>query len=456
MDSRGSAPGGLVDVTVKIGAVDITAYVNEPTIRIDAKFGRSIDSATFEVKDHDGSLPTILPWQDITIVDAGDATNFRFGGIIVDIQDRFEGLTRVMRIACQDYTALLEKAFVPPKIYRAVSFADDAAIIADMFTAAFRDPLTQSDINEINTSTYVDSGRVIQQVVFNRTPLTKAMDTIAGNSGFEWYVDYRKNLHYHDFTTQRSAFDLSDDPDGSATFAISKLARDVDGFGLSNAIEVIGGWTLSSITNELITADNSKTEFATQYHWLSQTGAGLPTVERNDGTEGTPVWTAITMFSEGDSNYAAGANEATWNALQKTLIFGSAPPNLPNAIRVTGRYQIRVRSRVTAKESFDEIGRWVWHKIIDPNIFTLDEARLRAKQEMRERRFGVTIYTGDVERDGLDIGDRILLTHTLFGLTSGAFRVISRLRSQWLGNGVVRYGLTLQVPFGIQTGIAKE
>ena len=38
----------------------------------------------------------------------------------------------------------------------------------------------------------VQSGRPIPEITFNYTPLNSVMDEIAGNSAYEWYVDFWK------------------------------------------------------------------------------------------------------------------------------------------------------------------------------------------------------------------------------------------------------------------------
>lgn len=416
--------------------------------RIKQVLGRAIDTAHFSLLDTAGTLPSMPDGKEVIVEKYGDATVRYFGGIVAQSDEWIDasraGLKRALSLDCQDYTVMLDKAYTPPKLYLVADYANDKAIAAAAFTAAMTDPLTALDINDFDVTTYFEVGRVVQSLTLNRMTLRDFMDLLAGNAAYEWYVDYFKKVHYYFITSQRAAYDLSDDPDESTTFAYSDLHRIKDAFGLANVIEVVGGWTLSDAAEETIAGDASAVRFGTKYIWQALTGETLPQVYKNTGTLGTPVWTQQTVAREGDAN--AGSVNVIWNALQKTLTFATAPANLANAVRVNGRYQVRVYERLSVRESFTTYGRWYWHKIIDPNIFTLQEARIRAQREARIRAFGVKTLRCKVTRDGLRVGDRIRVTNSILSI-SAEWYIIESIVMNGLGGTLVNYELTLREPF---------
>lgn len=433
-------------VKLLIATVDKTAYMEPASFVRNAVIGQSIDRLSLSLLDHDGSLGTITAMSQVIIEKSDDAGVRYFGGVISRINDRIMGLRRQVRLECQDWTVLLDKALAQPKIYYSAAYANDKAIIQDIFARAYTDPTTQQALNQINVDTYVQIGRPIGSLTCNRQTLTQIMNVLAAHAIYEWYVDYFKNLHFYKVDAELSAIHLSDNPNGTTTFAYYDLERDIDAINLANAIIVVGGFGISAADLEYIVGDGVATEYPTSWIWLPLEGETLPQVWRNDGTFAVPVWTQLTVFREGDANYTGGANQMQWNSLQKTLTFGSAPPNLANAIRVNGRYQMRIEVPRYIKESFAEVGIWCWDKIIDSSLRTVGEAVLRAEREALTRKFGVTTYRLKTQTDGFEVGKQVQLTSTTFGLVAEPF-VIERNIMRLLGGTTAEYELTLRRPF---------
>ena len=434
-------------VKLLIGGVDKTAYLEPSSFVRTAMTGQPIDRLSLTLVDHDGGLGTITAMQEIVAEKSDDATLRYFGGLIARIDEAIIGLRREVRLDCQDWTVLVDKVYAPVKIYTPSSYPYDRDIIQDLFLEGFKDPMTPATtVYDINTSTYVQQGRPSQYLTVSRQPLSQLINMLATHSIYEWYIDYSKNLHFYEVDAELSSIHLSDNPDGATTFAYANLRKTIDGIQLANAIMVVGGFNISTADSEIIEGDGAATEYATQYIWFALEGESLPQVWRNDGTLGVPVWTQLTVFRADDPHYAGGANQVTWDSLNKVLVFGSAPPNLANAIRVNGRFQVRIMQSVPYPESKTLVGRWFWYKIIDSNIRTINEAYLRAAREALVRRFGITTYTLRTQADGFVVGKKVQLTNTIFGLSAAEF-TIERSIMRLLGGTTAEYELTLRTPY---------
>ena len=433
----------MPEVKLLIDGVDKSAYLEPQSFIRTAVMANPIDRLSCTLVDHDGGLGNLAAGVDVVVEKADDATIRYFGGILSRINERARGLRREVRIESQDWTILLDRAYVTGQFLSA-TYPTDKSLIQKLFLEGTRNPMTQVAIDVFDVDTYVTaSARTIPKMVVNRTPLNQAMNVIAANAVYEWYIDYFRRLHYYSPDTELSAIHLSDAPDGVTTFSYSGLERDVDGIELANYIEVVGGFTVSDPALEYIVGDATKVELGTAYIWLALVDENLPQVWRNDGTFGVPSWTQLTVFKDGDSSYGGGANEVKWSAFQKVLTFGSAPPNLANAVRVNGRFATRVHWSFPMQDSFDELGRWYKVKVVDPNILSTDAARRRASLEALRRRFGITTYRLRTQQDGFYAGQRVQLTSSLFGLSAEEY-VIERNVMRLLGGTLAEYDLTLR------------
>ena len=101
--------------------------------------------------------------------------------------------------------------------------------------------------------------------------------------------------------------------------------------------------------------------------------------------------------------------QVVWNSFQQVLIFDDdvkPSSTLSNAVLIEGKYQTPIVTSVQVQQSYDRVGRWYTERIVDPNIFSDAEARIRMERERREKQYGVatiscTVYQkGDIADDG--------------------------------------------------------
>ena len=411
---------------------EITPWVQEETLRIQETMGRTINTCSFEMRDLPGSpIPIDLDEfgaADIQIVEASvpydpeqtdinavvssiqDDWNKRiFAGIIASTEENVEGLYRHMSVSAQDYTVLLSKVYIPQYRYTSDQFPTDKSMIQHFFANSFRAPNEYSEITVANlhsqsvleltgfdVDTFVEEGVEVPSMDVNRMELSQAIDQLAGNAGYEWYVDYYQRLHYYLVSdSQASLVDLSD-MESSSTFATySDFSRSNDSVGTANVFEIIGGEQKAGLRDNRETmpvGDGVRHEFGLDRQWIAAADEEQIVVRLSPPNPTTPYdfdsWTRLSVAPEGTS----GADEAdvVWNGSQRLLIFSEAStPGVGVRIYVQGSYTYRLTRHVELPDSYERLGRWFWEKIIDEEIRSEEQADLRIKREIAEKQFGV-------------------------------------------------------------------
>ena len=192
----------------------------------------------------------------------------------------------------------------------------------------------------------------------------------------------------------------------------------------------------------------------------------MPRVSRNIRTDDDPDWERLTVAVE-ESNEADDA-QVTWNSFERVLIFDDAikpSATLSNAILVEGKYQAPIVTSVQVQQSYDRVGRWYTERIVDPNIFSDAEARIRMERERREKQYGVatiscTVYQkGSIENGAIDNplrpGQSIRFTNRGFpgtdenpeGEEINRDYMIDSIQTTFMLGGIPKYDLTLREPF---------
>jgi len=419
-----------MQMTITINSVDLSTSLFEKTsIDIDDVINSRINTCKLTIWDSTGSL-SVSEWQEIIITTTGGATR-HFAGYIVKIGYDLVGITKIWHLECQDYTILLDKALANEKYENKT----DAYILNDVFTTY---------LAEIDASTYVVAGKTHDWLMVNRMTLRNLVDTLARAAGYDWYVDYSKNLRYFPKETNLAPFNISDSPDDSTSYAAEVMKYDKDASALVNRVTVVGGYYLSDDTTwDTIPASGTQTEVALPYVLEPPDGGSQILVYHNTGNDGAPTWTADTVGIDHVDTLGVGGVTVLFNKEEKLLKFAAAPSELDKAVKVTARYHVPVLVRVRHEVSYDTFARWLDDKIVDPNIISRDAAKLAGKAKLVEYALAREVGSYTVtDRDGLVSGQKQNIVNTLRGI-SGDY-LLTRVRIKWLGGTVCQY----QISFG--------
>jgi hypothetical protein len=416
--------------------------------------GSTIDSLSFELQDPDSDLE-IHEGYEVILDEVDTPSNRFFGGIIQSIDYQQVGLGRVIRVTAQDWTTILDQTTIK-KIYDQGGQRGQA-IIKDAFLQAMEEV---KDINEgearvpeFNTSEFVQDDRVIGALSFQGTTLSSVINTIASISGFLWYIDPFKNLHYFPKPNpreedKRAAFQegkhYSDTSDGTTTFPYYGLGIQKE-MANWNAVALKGGRGLTDNRLDLYEGDGSEKEYILgsqdgtmpiHYPPLESGGnsADYVLVELNTGSQGSPTWTTLTVSSE-----AAGgaASDVTWNPNTRVLTFDTAPLDGSNGFRVTGRYFTPLETHIVDSTSITKHSRIFRTSLAVPDIVTRDEAVDLAMAYIRENTDRIS-FTFTSNADQIMPGTIIKLTNTTAGFV-GHEGWIDRVSFRIIGGETMEY-----------------
>lgn len=416
-----------MQVKVKIDAVDLSSYMVEDSLHIESVITRRIDTCSLSVDDISGSVD-IDEEDEIIISNTGETIRY-FAGYIKELKIDVIGIMKRFVCKAQDYTVLLDRA-IANKIYEDKT---DAYIINDLCT---------SYLNEVDGSTYVTAVKTYDRIVFNRVTLKEAINTLAANAGFDWYLDYNKKLHFFAKETNLAPFGISEDPDNSLTYPCSGLTYKRDTPNIVNRVLVIGGSYYSDDANFEFPGNGQITGVLLPYSLHKPVGESSILVYHNTGNDEDPIWTADTVGIDHIDTLGVGGVTVLYNYMEKLLKFESAPPNLNRAVKVTGRYDVPVFMRVRSEESYNTYGRWYDGKLVNRDINSRNWAKLEGKAYLAGRAFVRESGRFTCLTDGLVSGQLIPLTNAIRGIDGNYLinKVITRILGGTQCEYTVHYG----------------
>jgi len=415
-----------MDIKVKVNAVDVTNYVRIDSIEVDGAEGQRVNTCSLIIDDITALVST-LELKEIIITDSGETVRY-FAGLIANVTNVIDGISIVHHCECQDYTMLAETAIVN-ELY---TDQTDKEIIDDMFT---------DELSEISTAGITETGIPATSMSFNHKSLRASLDAIAKITGMEWYVDYNKLLHYYAPEEDYASFDLSDDPDNSATYPYYDFDYSKDATGIVNRVMVVGAWYKSSDITTTFAGDGVQELFKLPYTRINAPAANptLIQVWRNTGIEGTPVWTAQTV-GLANTEDAAGFN-CMFNFGEATLEWAVAPSKFYDAWKMTYRYAVPIATTVRNQDSYDAYGRWYDKKIVDKNIRSFEEAEAMGRRVLKEQAWAKQIIKLKHNKAGSSVGQQQKVTHSILGIDE--YFTISKLRMVFRRASTAEYIVTL-------------
>ncbi len=159
-------------------------------------------------------------WADL---DSSPATTKLFIGIIEDISFKGKEQREKLILSGRDYGAILQDILVSPRIYK----NQDAGEIVEslMIQNATNKGITTNNVNSV--------GSTIDRITFNNISLFDAIKNLAETTGFYFYIDSDKDLHFEQRETIASGITFDNT---NVTFANFKVS---DG-DIFNYIKVYG------------------------------------------------------------------------------------------------------------------------------------------------------------------------------------------------------------------------
>ena len=377
---------------ILLNGYDVTDHVLAESISVSSVLTRQVDTCHFVITDLATSGVVVKEWDEVKIYDGLTSI---FGGYVqtIDNANAGGGLRIDATIGCADYACYLDHIYVTKEWITPVT---DAAIIQYFFGAYWP---------YISISPWVLALKTYPRVRFNRTTLRQVLDQLADSAGGDWHIDYDRYLHFFQASLNAAPFSASSDPDMVTTMPFGNMTKNMDGTGVINRVEVVGGKYLSENATIYIqgTGQDARAILPFFLHEQSGGATGIQ-VWRNDGTVGVPIWTPMTV-KVGYIDALAAATDVLFYYNEKVLEQQSNWPALTNAIKIACRYEIPLRSRYSDAASYAFYNsKYFDGLIVNPDIIDKETGRLAAQGVLIAKSLGSNAISFDVYQPGLFSG----------------------------------------------------
>lgn len=394
------------------GVTDISAGIDWTTVDLVAVLTKENGSLKFDIMIPNPSSPPSIPVLGDTMYMYYNSVEL-FGGTCTELETVIDGGTlQRVHVTCSDWgfaanSKVVNKSYVN---------MDPADIVLDLVTNFFP--------AGFNATTYVQRGNfLVSSIKFNYEQATKALQALAQQIDWDWYIDPQKNVHFFFADTSSGSTEILPAPfnitDTGGQIQFNTLDVDISIANMKNSIYVIGGtmFRLNTAGNtpDLYTTVAGQLVYPIAYPYDTSNIVGgtlqvtLNGVNQTIGISGQDQpGTVDVLYSQGAGGGAQGGGP---------FIQFTSDPGGGNTLEVFGNSTIPIVAHVSNQSSIGTYGEQQ-DSIIDKQITSVQEAQARAEAEINQ--FGHPVY--DVKFStlvqGLAIGQLILLNSVLLGISN--------------------------------------
>jgi len=334
-----------------------------------------------------------------------------FTGRVVSVQStRLDGTTFAFQVECTDYTIDLDKKLVVED-YGSDTLYNIVKDIMDNYTSG----LTYNNV--------IDSGTTLAGIKFNYLNPSQCFQRLADITGWDWYIDVDKDLHFFPEETSDAPIELDDTEEDFNDLVITP-----DTTQLANRIFVRGGYYLSAeYTQDTITAVAGQTEFPVRYRPYELT-VKVDAVSKTVGIENEDV---------------AGGHDFLLNADEKLLKVDTISMSGGEAIIMKYKYKIPLLERIDDYSSQTAIkaiegGDGIYEKIIvDDTIEEVNIAQERGKAELIKYANPIVSGSFTTFNTGFKAGQRLHIDLT--DRNTDEYYLIRQVTATSLGGNQIQY-----------------
>ena len=374
---------------VEVDGVDRTSRIQfNGSLRIQDNINQQRDGLVFEVKRTPAEAWYPERFQEVIVEYGGSDATRIFGGVLTRVERGVESANLAV-FKCQgiDWSFLMDRKLVTERYTN--DYVSD--IISDLITNYAPDFTMAGVVGDLQ----------ISSIVFNGIKISECLEKMAQVTGYSWYVDAYKDIHFFPKNEEPAPFNLTDTSDN---YLWESLWVTDDLTQLKNSILVKGGDIEGNEITEEYTATGTDDE--RRLYRTAHKIARMPVVTVNS----TPVTVGV-EFLNSDVDF-----EAMWDFNQKYVRFTDG--NIPSAtdvVTITGIPLYKLAGRLNDSESIAEFGIYEF-KIEDANIRSKEELRSRAEAELEAYKNGVVEGEFTTYEPGLRSGQIININSALRGV----------------------------------------
>lgn len=371
---------------LKVNGVDRTAYVKWDTLVRTEVLTKEVDRMEFEVTKT--PLKATLPAVNDEVTLEENSIKI-FGGIIVERNEKIRGGVLIgYEYKCKDYSHYLDRKLVT-KNYSGQTARAIFLDILSTYTTGF------------TTANVPASTPTIETLKLNYEQVTRAFAKVCDLLGWDWYVDYDKDIHLFNSDSNPAPFGLTD-TNGKYVWGSLEINNTI--LQLKNAIYVRGG-------------DYKKT----------YTAATTPDIYRGNGTQQTFAlayqYAQITVEVNGviktigtDQQTDPATVDGIYNFNEKFVRFTSLTIANGDTVKMYGTALIPIVGLVRDNASIALYGEYQ-AVVVDKTITSIDEAQARARAEAVK--YSNSVFEGSFKtvETGLKTGMKINVSSAIRGIS---------------------------------------
>lgn len=377
-----------------------TQYVNG-SMKLTQRSGRISDKLVLRIIKEQGK-GHFTPQANAEI-EVFDGATKKFGGYVTHVEPEEYGVGSVFNysLECSDYSYLLlhKNAQITYESKSLGFIVKDLAQKFISFTYGF-------------TTYGVETGPTIDRISFAHVSLKKAFEMLANATGYGWYVDYDKDIHFYADYAEGNFGTFTDTGDNHEDITISRDATEI-----RNRVTVIGGKKESA---EIITETFKADGVARSWQLMEKPRTVLSV--KIDGVTANYAPSGLTedetpydfIFSYQEKYIRQAEQELGFDP--GTLIEVQYHPEVPVIVQTRSTASISALSAIEGGDGVHD------YTEIDASILTDEEATERASlilDEYANPRIDGTLYTRSSLATGVPLpGDLITLNMPSWGILS--------------------------------------
>ncbi len=239
---------------IKIDTIDRSSIIEFGSVsKIDA-INQQTDTLAFVIYYHSGQ--TFRPSSNSEVTMEIDSVKV-FGGKIYSVTREKQANGSVKySVKCKDYSYDLNRLMVNEG-YEDTSVEDIIADIIDNYAPGF-------------TYTNVNCPLNVEKIAFDRTPVSECLIRLSDITGYSYYIDYDKDIHFFEKNSEAAPFNLTD---GDGNHITDSISIQDDFSQIRNRVFVKGGEIEGESRSEYFNGDGSQLFFK-----LSNKFSSRPTV----------------------------------------------------------------------------------------------------------------------------------------------------------------------------------
>lgn len=237
-------------LSIYIGGMDRTGLVLQKQLGIvDELNTRNTYSFTLASQ---GGLYRPVVGQNVSVYKDSVAI---FAGTIESIDEYAvtNGAIPVVSFACSciDYNQVCDR-FLAAEAYENMTAGGIVRNLVDGYINAFSP-------GEGILKDYIEDGPLVTKAVFNYVPVTQALDELSEITGYVWYIDYERKMHFHSRLSMQAPFNLNNTSNNFRNMRIQHTRSDY-----RNKQYFRGGQDISAVRSESFKGDGETSTFVLQ------------------------------------------------------------------------------------------------------------------------------------------------------------------------------------------------